>query len=159
MQAGVEVGILKTVDAAATTAINLTGNTVAQTLIGNTGANRLNGGSGNDTITGGVGADVFVFTTALASNIDRLTDYAVAADRFELNDAAFTGLARGALATAAFAANLAGAATNGLQRIIYETDTGFLWFDADGSGIGSATVQFADLAGGLAILASEFSII
>ena len=92
-------------------------------------------------------------------NRARLTDYAVAVDRFELNDAAFTGLALGALATAAFVANLAGAATNGLQRIIYETDSGFLWFDADGSGTGSEKVQFADLAGGLAILASGFSII
>ena len=72
----------------------------------------------------------------------------------------FAGLAAGALAAAAFATNLTGLATTTLQRIIYESDTGDLWFDADGSGAGATRVRFADLAGGLAgMTQSEFTVI
>lgn len=49
-------------------------------------------------------------------------------------------------------------ATTAAQRIVYETDTGFLWFDGDGTGAG-ARVQFAALAGGLAMTAGEFMVI
>ncbi|MGM9488828.1 hypothetical protein [Ideonella sp. YS5] len=41
-------------------AINGTGNTLANTIIGNAGANVLNGGSGADTLTGGGGSDTYV---------------------------------------------------------------------------------------------------
>lgn len=47
-----------------TSAINATGNTLANTLIGNSGANRLDGGSGADTMTGGSGNDVYVVDNA-----------------------------------------------------------------------------------------------
>lgn len=43
-----------------TTAINATGNTLANTLVGNAAANVLNGGSGNDTMRGGAGNDTYV---------------------------------------------------------------------------------------------------
>jgi len=39
-------------------AINGTGNSLANVLIGNTGNNNLNGGSGNDTLNGGSGTDI-----------------------------------------------------------------------------------------------------
>jgi Ca2+-binding RTX toxin-like protein len=38
-------------------AINATGNDIANALTGNTGANQLSGGDGNDTLNGGTGAD------------------------------------------------------------------------------------------------------
>jgi Ca2+-binding RTX toxin-like protein len=45
------------VTAAATVAVNLTGNDLDNILTGNAGANTLNGGAGNDTLIGGAGAD------------------------------------------------------------------------------------------------------
>ncbi len=80
------------------------GNAVAQTLIGNAGANILNGAAGNDVLTGSAAQMVFRFTTRLGnSNVDRITDYSVAADRIEIDNAVFTGLATGVLSAAAFA--------------------------------------------------------
>lgn len=139
--------------------MNLTGNGFAQTISGNAGANILDGKGGADTITGGTGTDVFVFSSAPgASNVDTITDYNVANDQIQLNNAVFADLVDGALAASAFASNLAGQATTAALRIIYESDTGFLWFDADGTGA-TARVQFADLAGGLGMTASEFLVI
>jgi Ca2+-binding RTX toxin-like protein len=45
-------------------AINATGNTLANVLVGNTGANVLNGGSGNDAMRGGAGNDTYVVDAA-----------------------------------------------------------------------------------------------
>ncbi len=52
-----EVEVLKTTDAAATNAINLTGNDLAQAITGNVGNNRISGLAGNDTLTGSGGND------------------------------------------------------------------------------------------------------
>jgi hypothetical protein len=48
---GVSIERMATTSAAGTSAINLTGNALAQTINGNAGANRLNGGGGNDVLT------------------------------------------------------------------------------------------------------------
>jgi Ca2+-binding RTX toxin-like protein len=137
-------------------AINGTGNTLANTIVGNTGANTLNGGAGLDTLTGGGGADSFVFNTALgAANIDRITDFNAAADTIRLENAIFAGLAGGALAAAAFRVNTSGFAADASDRIIYETDTGRLYFDSDGNGA-AARVHFATLATGLSLTSADF---
>ena len=64
--AGDNIEFLETIDAAATTAINLTGNNIAQTITGNAGANILNGGVDTlrDTLIGGLGDDTYVINTA-----------------------------------------------------------------------------------------------
>ena len=145
---GVQVEFLETSLATATTAINLTGKALAQTIIGNAGVNVLNGGLGMGRLTGGAGADAFVFNTAHgATNVDRITDFNHVADTIRLENAIFTGLglATGALATTAFAANLTGTATRTSDRIIYETDTGILRYDSNGSTVGGTTAQFAVL--------------
>jgi len=71
-----------------TSAINGTGNTLANTLTGNTGANSLSGGDGNDKIiggkgadslTGGTGSDTFSFSagdSGQTSNYDLIIDFA-----------------------------------------------------------------------------------
>lgn len=105
---------------------------------------------------GGAGNDSFVFNTAFgATNIDRITDFNVVDDGIWIDDAIATGLARGLLVATAFAANADGLATDGLDRIIYETDTGNLYFDADGSGA-AARVQFARLTANLALTNADF---
>lgn len=153
------IEIMTTLVSTGVVAINLSGNALNQTIIGNAGANSINGGAGIDTLTGGLGADRFVFTSpTLATNIDRITDFNVAADTIVLENLVFPGLPAGGLALAAFAANLTGFATDALDRIIYETDTGRLFCDFDGTSAG-ARFQFAVLAPGLALSQFDFLVV
>jgi Ca2+-binding RTX toxin-like protein len=141
--------------ASAKTAIDLTGNGLAQAMTGNAGANRLDGGGGIDTLKGGLGADSFVFTTKLgAANVDRIVDFAKI-DTIRLDDAIFKGIAKGTLGGTAFAANTSGRAADASDRIIYETDTGKLFYDRDGAG-GSAAVLFAKLQPNLTLTSADF---
>jgi Ca2+-binding RTX toxin-like protein len=70
LQTSVSIELLQTNNAAATTAINLTGNNIAQTIIGNAGDNVLNGGGGADTMNGGVGNDTYHVDNAADVIID-----------------------------------------------------------------------------------------
>ena len=146
----------------------LTGNDFANALDGDAGDDILDGdagddilagGAGADHLTGGTGEDAFVFDSDLGSaNIDQITDFTVMNDTILLDNAVFAVLADGGLARSAFVANRAGAATNDLQRVIYETDSGKLSFDADGNGDGAA-VQFATLTAGLNLSSTDFLVI
>jgi len=140
--------------------LNGTGNTVANILVGNAGNNFLNGGAGADVLTGGLGADTFVFRDALgASNIDTITDFNVAADTIQLDNVAFSAIVgTGTLSLAQFAANATGTAQDASDRIIYETDTGKLFYDSNGSAAGGA-IQFAQLGAGLALTNADFTIV
>ena len=157
-----------------TAALNGTGNGSNNRITGNSGNNRLDGGagaddlfggSGNDSLiggtgqddlTGGAGSDHFVFTTAPgSSNVDTITDYNVAADTIRIDNAVFTGLAGGGLSAGAFARNATGQATDRSDRIIYETDTGKLYFDRDGTG-SAARVHFATLDKNLGLTHADF---
>ena len=60
LAANVAIETLRTINAAATTAIHLTGNEFANVVIGNAGANIINGGAGNDTLNGGLGNDILI---------------------------------------------------------------------------------------------------
>ena len=154
-----DIETLVTNGVAGLTAIDLRGNALAQRLQGNNGANILNGLGGSDTLTGFAGADTFAFNSALgATNTDVITDYSVAADHILLENAVFIGLAAGVLAATAFSSSITGLALDASDRIMYETDTGLLWFDQDGNAGGFARVKFADLAAGLLMAASEFAV-
>ncbi|QYK42909.1 MAG: hypothetical protein KF887_07375 [Paracoccaceae bacterium] len=136
--------------------INATGNDLANVLIGNARSNTINGGLGSDTMTGGAGADTFVFDTApSATNRDVITDFSVVDDTIRLDDAVFVGLAQGVLAASAFTANLTGLATDPLHRLIYETDTGRVFFDANGTGAGARSL-IVTLAADLALTHEDF---
>ncbi len=139
---------------------NLTGSSRADTLVGNNGSNQLAGGLGNDTLTGGAGADFFLFNTALgATNVDKITDFTAADDTIRLENAIFTELtATGTLASGAY---FAGAAAHDLDdRIIYNSATGALLYDADGNKAGGvAAVQFATLTGGLTLTNADFVVV
>jgi Ca2+-binding RTX toxin-like protein len=158
LEAGSSVETISTTNNAGTTAINLTGNELAQTILGNAGVNILDGRGGSDTLMGGAGADSFAFTTALgAGNVDRLLDMQAGTDKIALDDAIFTGIGPlGALNANAFV--VGAAAADASDRIIYNNATGQLFFDADGTGAGAA-VLFATLDGKPAISASDFTVI
>jgi Ca2+-binding RTX toxin-like protein len=137
---------------------SLSGGLANDTVIGGLGNDFLNGGVGKDVLTGGGGTDSFVFNTALsATNIDRITDFARGSDKILLDNAIFSAIAGVSLTAAGFAANAAGAATTAAHRIIYETDTGKLFYDSNGSAAGG-NVQFATLTPGLALSHTDFSV-
>ena len=120
-------------------------------LLGGSGNDSLDGGGGRDTLVGGSGADRFVFDAYLsaATNIDTITDFSAAAgDRIVLDRAIFTTLnSGGSLSSSAFraGAGLVSAAA-AADRILYDTSSGALRYDADGSGSVYDAVQFATLA-------------
>ena len=65
----------------------------------------------------------------------------------------FTGLSAGTLAASAFV--IGATAADADDRIVYDSATGALYFDADGNGAGGA-VQFATLTTGLALTNNDF---
>ena len=106
-------------------------------------------GSGNDVLTGGAGSDHFVFNTSLNSspNVDTVTDFQSGIDKIDLAKSIMAALGNtGTLTADQFKSGTgSGAAVTGLDstdRIVYNTTTGALYYDADGSGQGAA-VQFA----------------
>ena len=155
---GVSVEILGTVDNTLTTALNLTGNELANYVTGNAGANILDGGAGADQLFGRGGADVFAFTTALGGgNVDAILDFLSGTDKIALDDALFGGIgAPGSFNASAFFAGTAAHDTD--DRIIYNSATGQLFYDADGSGSG-AQVLFATLSGAPALGTADFQVI
>lgn len=135
----------------------LSGMAGADNITGKAGNDTLSGGSGNDTLNGGTGNDIFLFADALIpENVDRIIGFSASDDTINLDDSIFGGLPAGALAAGAF--NTGSSASQADDRIIYDPVTGFLLFDADGSGAGAA-LHFATLAPGLAISAADFVVV
>jgi Ca2+-binding RTX toxin-like protein len=155
---GVRVELMSTENSTGVSGIDLTGNEFVQSITGNAGDNRLEGKGGSDTLRGLGGKDTFVFASTIgAANVDTIVDFNVADDRFLLSDAIFKALTPGLLSANAFQANTTGLAVDADDRIIYETDTGKLFYDADGTGAG-AGIQFAKLSVGLALTNADFSV-
>jgi len=111
----------------------LTGNAGADKLVGLAGADTMIGGAGKDQLTGSAGGDKFVFAvTATNSTADTIKDFAHDADEIQLDNAVFLRVgADGALADAAFYAGAA--AHDGDDRVIYDSASGKLYYDPDGS--------------------------
>ena len=131
---------------------NLTGDSTANILSGDSGRDMLKGGAdndtligglGNDTLTGGDGNDVFIFNTAIANNVDKILDFVAGTDKIQLSKTVFTSFG----ATGNLTANLFSSGTTAQDaddRISYNSTTGALYYDADGTGSGAA-VQIAIL--------------
>ncbi|MDQ6433698.1 calcium-binding protein [Mesorhizobium sp. LHD-90] len=160
LAADAEIEMMTTNGSLGTSGIDLTGNGFIQEMIGNAGDNRLEGRGGADTLRGLGGKDTFVFNTKFGvDNADAalILDFNAADDRILLSDAIFTELTPGTLSAAAFRANTTGQAQDATDRIIYETDTGSVYYDADGNGAG-AGILFVGLVGMPAITNADFSI-
>ncbi len=133
------------------------------TLNGVSGSDSINGGAGNDLLTGGTEADIFVFNqTPGAANADRITDFTSASDKLQLDHNVMAALG----ATGNFAAGDvrffagAGAASghDADDRVVYNTSTGQLYYDDDGSGAHAAQLV-ATLQAGAVVAATDIAVI
>lgn len=135
----------------------LDGDAGNDTLLGGTGDDRLNGGDGADTLSGNAGADSFHFTSALGTGADRITDFEAGVDVLHLSRTVFAGIGtRGnPMSADRFVTSVAGMpALDANDRIIYESSTGRLYYDSDGSGA-NAAVLFARLTSLPALTAAD----
>jgi len=126
-------------------------------VYGGAGADRLDGGRDQDVLTGGAGDDLFVFSKPLKlTNADHVADFHHGSDEIWLAQAEFGGLAAGTLAAGAYReghnVDDAGALLAG-QHILYDLDSGRLYYDADGSGP-APKLLFATLDGAPAALSA-----
>jgi serralysin len=147
---------------------NISGTKFGDSIYGNNAANVINAGAGsdlikgylgNDTLIGGSGNDTFIFNTALdaSTNVDTIADFSVPNDTIWLDDAVFAALTTtGALAASSF--YIGTAAHDASDHIIYNSTTGALSYDADGTGA-IAAVHFATLDAGLALTSADFFVI
>lgn len=129
-------------------------------LAGGQGNDLLDGGLAADMLIGGAGEDSFRFSTELGNgNVDRIKDFTTGEDVIVLDASIFAEISgSGGLSRAAFHKSAAGTAQDANDRIIYDTDSGLLSYDADGSGDGGA-VRFARLTAGLDLSHDDFILI
>jgi Ca2+-binding RTX toxin-like protein len=137
----------------------------ADHLLGGGGVDTINGGAGNDHLYGGIGADVltggagndgYTLDAPLGSGVDRITDFSHTYDTIWLQDTIFTGITtKGLLPTDAF--YVGAAAHDASDRIIYNSATGAVFYDADGTG-STPAVQIAVLGVGLNVTANDFDV-
>jgi Ca2+-binding RTX toxin-like protein len=109
-------------------------------------------GSDNDTLTGGRGADRFFFNTPF-DGLDRITDFVPGEDKIGISVFGFNLFwtpGQTARAVTADEFHIGAAAADDSTRFIYNSTTGGLFFDRDGTG-GIAPVQIATLSSGLAM--------
>ncbi|OYU34865.1 calcium-binding protein [Novosphingobium sp. PASSN1] len=114
--------------------IDGTGNAGNNTIIGNAGKNVLDGAGGNDRLTGGADNDLFKLN-AVGTGVTVITDFASGTDIIGIRNPFGSELAFGTAATTAD------------QRLIYDIETGNIYYDADGSGSGAQVL--------LAVIASK----
>ncbi|HLO76552.1 MAG TPA: calcium-binding protein [Magnetospirillum sp.] len=146
----------------------LLGGTGADRLTGGTAADTLNGGAGNDTVTGGGGADILtgglgadVFRRRfITDGIDTIRDFTRSqGDKIQLVSANFGGITASNLSTA-FVANASGRAMLAGHRLVFNTTTRQLTYDANGSASGGVTaLASVTLVGTSSLAASDFVIV
>jgi len=131
------------------------------TLLGADGNDNLSGGLGRDVLAGGAGADHFVFDSAIAggTNVDQIVDFVQGQDVIDLSAAIFAAVgAPGNLAASAFVSEPGAVAHDANQHIVHDTNTGTLYYDADGSRA-QPMVAFAQINPGQALAAADLHLI
>lgn len=92
-------------------------------------------------------------------NLDTITDFSAIDDSIHLENAIFTRFTTtGALAADSFVSAPNAVALDNNDYLIYDSNDGYLYYDADGNG-GGAQVAFAMLTGAPSITAADFWIV
>jgi Ca2+-binding RTX toxin-like protein len=122
---------------------SMTGDGGNNVVFGLEGNDTINGGAGNDTLGGFEGVDHFVFSVAPGfANADSVGTYEAGIDKIRLDATAMPALGASGNFTAGDARFHAAAGANAGHdaddRVVYNTSTGQVWYDADGSGAGAA---------------------
>jgi Ca2+-binding RTX toxin-like protein len=129
--------------------------------VGDAGSDWLNGQHGNDTLDGGGGQDHFVFGNSGAADADAVVNYASGWDDLQFDHTAFGALgAPGQFSTndaRFYAAAGAAGGHDADDRLVYNTSTGQLYYDDDGSGAHAAQLV-ATLQGAAPLAASDVHI-
>jgi Ca2+-binding RTX toxin-like protein len=151
----------------------LTGNLTVNVLSGLAGNDTLDGGSGNDTLTGGDGNDKFVFSQGIKGNknIDTVKDFVHGQDKIYLSADIFSKLAAAmGFTTGSEPMSLAKADSHYLvsatkvkavdinSYLLYDTKTGVLSYDEDGSGKLTAS-NFVTITGKPVLTLDDFWIV
>jgi Ca2+-binding RTX toxin-like protein len=153
------------------------GNGGADSLFGMAGNDALFGGSGHDTLSGGTGRDAFAFEGEedrhkLAASADVITDFDPLQDRLVFFSRNFAGLHNSAddagalmgdtqifnLDASEFAIQTNRHATSTQVRVIYDSNHGLLYYDADGALSGYRPKLIADIGKDLDLHASDIFI-
>ncbi|MBE9106088.1 hypothetical protein IQ229_14400 [Nostoc cf. edaphicum LEGE 07299] len=127
------------------------------TLKGGNGDDTLTGGYGNNSLYGEGGIDTFVLDTVFNEGLDLIRDFDATNELIQVSAAGFGGLSAGVLETSQF--TLGESATTSTQRFIYNSTTGALFFDLDGSAGAFTQVQFAGLSAGLSLTNNNFVVV
>jgi Ca2+-binding RTX toxin-like protein len=149
---------------------SITGNAAVNTLLGLEGDDTFDSGSGNDTLSGGDGADTYIFSSGIkgSKNVDTIKDFVSGEDKILLSADIFTKLAT-ALGVIDgndptplsdgdfFVAGAKVKPTDATSYILYDTNTGRVYYDADGNGKGAAD-WFITLTGKPELIADDFYI-
>ncbi|MGL4490170.1 MAG: calcium-binding protein [Rhizobiaceae bacterium] len=131
----------------------IVGNNLANYLFGSGGNDFIDGLGGSDVLNGGAGSDLFRFSSALgAGNIDTVQGFTTGADDLLLLKSIFAAI--GATLDAG-ELRIGAAALDANDFIIYNSTTGALSYDVNGSAAGGV-IQFANLGAGLALTVGDF---
>lgn len=128
---------------------SLAGGEGSDTLFGGLGSDMLVGGAGADLLIGGSGGDLFVFDSAIAlgADIDVIQAFSRSqGDKIVLDDDIFTAFdagITGSLAPDQLLQN--GEVATGATRLIYDSISGALFYDADGNGETFDPLQFGQV--------------
>src|SRR6185312_2173016 len=138
---------------------SIKGSAAAETLEGREGNDTLSGMGGNDTLVGGTGQDTCVFAAAPGvANADLVSDFVSGTDKLAFDNSAFAALGTAGAFAAGDGRFAAGAGfTSGRDasdRLVYNTTTGQLFYDADGNGAGASQLV-ATLQGAPGLTASD----
>ena len=140
----------------------LVGGTGNDTLYDNAGNDWLEGGAGNDSLNGGGDQDSMVFREFGAANADTVSGFAGGWDDVRFDHNAFANIGAVGEFSAGdgrfYAAAGASGGHDAGDRLVYNTSTGQLYYDADGSGGGAAQLV-ATFEGAPAVTATDVWVI
>lgn len=129
--------------------------TFIENAVGGGGNDTLVGNSAANVLRGGAGADTFVFNGP--GQVDTVADFVAGSDKLAFDRSVFGALGpAGPLGSGAFHAGTTAAEAD--DRLLYDSTSGALYYDGDGTGA-MAAVQVATIDGHPVLTAADFLVV